>query len=100
MARRAVGYIYGVADDSRDASSARRGLAAPACAEIPVALLRALDSTPPPLRAAAAKDALYAPFSRTGGAAPSTHPYCTLPINYPRVRTMRSGSADEPPSEK
>ena len=89
-------YIYGVADDSRDASSARQGLAAPdlcRAARRSVALQRARDSTPP-LRAAA-KEALYAPFC--GQAAPT--PY-SLPISYPRVRTIRSGSAAEPPSEK
>mgnify|MGYP004354825617 CR=1 FL=1 len=34
--------------------------------------------------------------------APDMFPYyyASLPISYPRVSTMRSGSADEPPSEK
>ena len=54
---------------------------------------RALSRRYAPQRRAAAR-----PPSRTGGATPST-PY-TLPISYPRVSTMRSGSADEPPSEK
>ena len=70
-------------------------LAAPACANPPVAV--------------PARSRLYAAATRRGDrraaprlAAPGMLPYYypSLPISYPRVRTIRSGSADEPPSEK
>ena len=92
----AVGYECDVADGLLDASSARRGLAAPACARPAVAL--------------PARSRLYAAATRRrreGRAAPRLEAphmlpyyYPSLPISYPRVSTMRSGSADEPPSEK
>ena len=70
-------------------------LAAPACAGPPVAI---------PSRARALE--LSRSRRGDGRAAPRLeapdmlHSYYSLPISYPRVRTIRSGSADEPPSEK
>ena len=74
-----------------------RRLAAPAC---PIR----------PSRRAAACSRLHAAATRRRGdgratprlEAPDMFPYyyASLPISYPRVRTIRSGSADEPPSEK
>ena len=96
LARGAVGYTYGVSGRlARRLVSAPR-LAAPgvcrAARRGPVALetLRRRRYAPPRRRK------LSTPRVRSQ-AAPT--PY-SLPISYPRVSTMRSGSADDPPSEK
>ena len=97
LARGAVGYIHGVANDSCHASSAQDGWRHRTC---PIR----------PSRRAAACSRLHAAATRRRGdgratprlEAPDMFPYyyASLPISYPRVSTMRSGSADEPPSEK
>ena len=92
-----VGYVCGAPEGSRDASSAQDGWRHRTC---PIR----------PSRRAAACSRLHAAATRRRGdgratprlEAPDMFPYyyASLPISYPRVSTMRSGSADEPPSEK